>query len=62
MRFVVLVKDNPVLQGQNSEKQSYHFVVKIHMLSVFKKRCIGESRLFNMIMSKKVFQTMLNVG
>ncbi len=33
MRFVVLVKENPVLQGQNSEKQSKHFVVKIHALA-----------------------------
>jgi hypothetical protein len=35
-RIVALVKDNPVLQGQNSEKQSKHFVPEIHLLATFK--------------------------
>ncbi len=32
-RIVALVKDNPVLKGQNSEKQSKHFVPELHMLA-----------------------------
>jgi hypothetical protein len=33
---VALIKDNPVIQGRNLEKQSKHFVPKIHMLAALK--------------------------
>jgi hypothetical protein len=35
-RIVALIKDNPVLQGRNSEKQSKHFVPELHMLAALK--------------------------
>ncbi len=34
-RIVSLVKENPVLQGQTSEKQSKHFMPEIHFLATF---------------------------
>jgi hypothetical protein len=36
MGIVALVKDNLVLQGHNSEKQSKHFVPDVHLLGTFK--------------------------
>ncbi len=36
MGIAALLKDNPVLQGQNFEKQSKHFVPEIHLLATFK--------------------------
>ncbi len=35
-RVVTLIKDNPVLQGKNVDKQSKHFVPEIHVLATLK--------------------------
>jgi hypothetical protein len=35
-RIVTLVKDNPVLQGKNVDKQSKHFVPEVHLLATLK--------------------------
>jgi hypothetical protein len=35
-RTVTLVKDNPVLQGKNVDKQSKHFVPEVHLLANLK--------------------------
>jgi hypothetical protein len=35
-RVVTLIKDNPVRQGKNVDKQSKHFVPEIHVLATLK--------------------------
>jgi hypothetical protein len=52
MRIVALMKNNPVLQGQNSEQQYKQFVPEIHLLATLKVWCRGEPRQFKEIVSK----------